>query len=182
MALADSMRIAARLPWLAAQALRDLPAVHLGHGDVEQNEVRIGLLGQRQALAAGRGAHDVEAERRQQIADQLALHLVVVDDQDRLPRPGITAHAVFHRRSDARTRHLRQQKLDAERAALADLAADRDVAAHDLVSRLVIVRPNPVPIVALAPTVRARSKGWKIRSRSLLWMPTPVSSTVNSAT
>ena len=37
-----------------------------------------------------------------------------------------------------------------------------------LVSRLVIVSPSPVPIVASAPTVRARSKGWKIRSRSLL--------------
>ncbi len=51
-----------------------------------------------------------------------------------------------------------------------------------LVSRLVIVSPSPVPTVARAPTVRARSNGWKIRSRSLLWMPTPVSSIVNSAT
>src|ERR1700677_4964303 len=33
------------LPWLAAQPLRDLPAVHFGHRDVEQNQVRIVLFG-----------------------------------------------------------------------------------------------------------------------------------------
>jgi hypothetical protein len=51
-----------------------------------------------------------------------------------------------------------------------------------LVKSLVMVRPRPVPTVALARAVRARSNGRKIRSRSLLWMPTPVSSIVNWAT
>ena len=51
-----------------------------------------------------------------------------------------------------------------------------------LVKSLVIVRPKPVPTVALARAMRARSNGRKIRSRSLLWMPTPVSSIVNWAT
>ena len=37
-----------------------------------------------------------------------------------------------------------------------------------LVKSFVMVRPSPVPAVALARAVRARSNGWKIRSRSLL--------------
>ena len=37
-----------------------------------------------------------------------------------------------------------------------------------LVKSLVMVRPKPVPTVALARAVRARSNGRKIRSRSLL--------------
>src|SRR5712691_5278091 len=52
------------------QAPRDLPAVHLGHGDVEQDQVRLVLLGEDQAFPPGRCAQDIESERGQQLPDQ----------------------------------------------------------------------------------------------------------------
>src|ERR1700722_11462291 len=68
---------------LAAKPLRDLPAVHLRHRDVEQDEVRACLFDDLQALATAAGARHDEAERLEQIVDQLALHRVVIHDQNR---------------------------------------------------------------------------------------------------
>ena len=92
---------------LAAQTLRDFPAVHLRHGDVEQDEVRIDLLDNLQTLAAGCRGHHHKTKRLKQIADQFALDLVVVDHEYRLPRAGIALHVVFHRGRNTRARHLR---------------------------------------------------------------------------
>ena len=131
------------LALMAAQLLRDFPAVHFRHRDVEQDQIRIRLLDNLQAFAAACGTDDDKAERLQQIADELALHLVVVDHEDRLLRAGISAHAVFHGRGDAWPRHLREQKLHAERAALADLAFDGNVAAQDLGQQARDRQPKP---------------------------------------
>src|SRR5579883_129934 len=115
-----------------ADALRHLPAVHVGHRDIEQDQVRPQPRDERQALAPARRGRDVEAERSEQLADEIALHLVVVDDQHGLRRPVIAAHPLLHGRGDARTGDGRQQELDREQRALAGLARDRDVAAHHL--------------------------------------------------
>ena len=79
--LAESIRIGAGMAALA-QRLRQVPAVHAGHGDVEQEEVGLDVGGQRQAPApSGGGEHD-EAERLEDLAHQIALVGIVVDDQD----------------------------------------------------------------------------------------------------
>jgi len=63
---------------LAAKALCDLPAIHLRHRYVEEYEVWIGLLDELQAFMSGSSTLYKEAERRKQIADEFALHFVVV--------------------------------------------------------------------------------------------------------
>src|SRR5712691_3791625 len=127
------------------QAPRDLPAVHLGHGDVEQDQVRLVLLGEDQAFPPGRCDQDIESERGQQLPDQVALNLVVVHHENGLPRPDIAAHAVLHGRGDARARHLGQQQFDAKAAAFADLALHRQVAAHHVGEELRDGQAQPRP-------------------------------------
>src|SRR5277367_1747011 len=71
----------------AAKALRQLPAVHLGHRNVEEYQVRLELLRQRQALAPAASGLDLKSKRRQQLDNQIALNFVVVDDEHGLWRP-----------------------------------------------------------------------------------------------
>ena len=69
-----------------AQRLRHRPAVHAGHGDVEQEQIGPAVLRQRETgRAVGRAEQD-EAERRQHLAQEVAVGRVVVGDQDRLAR------------------------------------------------------------------------------------------------
>jgi hypothetical protein len=97
MALADNMTMAVG----SSQPACDLPAVHLGHGDIEQDEVRLVPVGERQAFHAGRRGQNLESQWCQEVAREPALDLVVVDDQDGLTRPDIAAHAILFRRGDA---------------------------------------------------------------------------------
>src|SRR5260221_7081422 len=108
------------------------PAVHVRHRDVEQDQIRLVLLGEDQALGSRACGHDHKAERLQQFAHQVALVRVVVDHENGLLRAGVAADAVLHRRLGARIGAVRQQKLDPERAAVADLAPDAHFAAPGL--------------------------------------------------
>ncbi len=85
-----------------------------------------------QAFGAGAGGDDIEVEWLQKVADKFAVIFVVVDHHDALPRAEIAADAIFHDRGRARVERFGKQKLDPERAALADGARHADFAAHDL--------------------------------------------------
>ena len=78
--------------WLAAKPLRDFPAVHFRHRDIEQ--IRFGfncstVCRCSRPLAALLTTKPSCASR---VFDQLALHGEVIDHQDRSPRPGVAAH------------------------------------------------------------------------------------------
>src|SRR4051794_25492431 len=90
-----------RLARSLSQPACDLPAADLGHGDIEQDEVRLVTVGERQAFHAGRRGQNLESQWRQEVASEPALDLVVVDDQDSLTRRDIAAHAILLRRGDA---------------------------------------------------------------------------------
>src|SRR6266545_1678298 len=120
----------------AAQAPRGLPAIHLGHRDVEKDQVGLVALRRQEAVVPAGGGLDVKTQRCQQILDERSLDLVIVDHQYALTRADIAAHAILLRRRDAGARHFRQQQLDAEQASPPDLAGDRDVAAHDIDQQL----------------------------------------------
>ena len=81
MALADSMRIAARLPGRRRRrCATSQPSIS---GMAMSSRMRFGLVCSTSARHSrpDAGAHDHEAQRRQQIADQLALHFIVIDHQ-----------------------------------------------------------------------------------------------------
>jgi hypothetical protein len=76
---------------VGAQRLRDRPAVHAGHRDVEQEQVGPAMLGQCEAAGTIRRAEQDEAERRQHLAQEIAVGGIVIGDQDDLAR----AHALI---------------------------------------------------------------------------------------
>ena len=60
----------------------DFEAVQVGHHDVEQHEIALGALADRQRLAAAHGGDDVEILGRQPRLEQLDVGRHVVDDKD----------------------------------------------------------------------------------------------------
>jgi hypothetical protein len=71
-----------RQPGLALEPPADLDAVHLGHHNVEQDEIRMVFAGGRQGgLAVGRG-QDVVALAGQAGAEDVQVRRVVVGDED----------------------------------------------------------------------------------------------------
>ena len=103
-----------------AQRFRHRPAVHAGHRDIEQEQIGPAMLRQRETAGSVGRAEQDEAERRQHLAQKVALGRIVVGDQDRLARAVIAEDRRFDRRDPRRIGDFRQQDLDAEGAAVAD--------------------------------------------------------------
>ena len=68
--------------FIVAQPLEHLDAVHAGHLDVEQHQVRRLALGQREPLLAGRRAEELVAFVLERHPQRVADRRFVVDDQD----------------------------------------------------------------------------------------------------
>ena len=66
---------------VAAQPSRHLPAARSRHGDVDQQQIGLTGRGEGQAFIAVGRLEDDEAQRRQQILHQAAMHRIVVGDQ-----------------------------------------------------------------------------------------------------
>jgi hypothetical protein len=64
------------------QPLEHLDAVHAGHLDVQQHEVRRFTLGQREPLLTGGGAEELVAFVLERHAERVADGGLVIDDQD----------------------------------------------------------------------------------------------------
>src|SRR5437016_10271668 len=113
-----------------AKGFRHRPTVHAGHRDIEEEQVGPAMCRKREtAGSVGRTQQD-EAERCQHFAQKVAVHGIVVGDQDGLARAEIAANWCFDRGVPPRVGDFRQQDLDPEGAADADLARHLDVAAH----------------------------------------------------
>jgi hypothetical protein len=67
---------------VALEVLADLDAVHLGHHDVEQDQVRLPFAGERQAFLAVAGRVDLVAVDRKPGFEDVAVGRVVVDDEN----------------------------------------------------------------------------------------------------
>ena len=67
---------------IAFQPPAHFEAVHVGHHDVEQHEVALGALADRQRFLAAHGGDDVEIFRRQPRFEQLHIGRDVVDDKN----------------------------------------------------------------------------------------------------
>ena len=67
---------------VALEASADLETIHLGHHDVEQNDVAKGLFTDRDRFGAARCRQDVEIFRAEPSFEQLAVGGVVVDDEN----------------------------------------------------------------------------------------------------
>src|ERR1700722_17657351 len=114
-----------------AKRFRDRPAAHACHRDIQQKQTRTAVLGERKTTRTiGCGEQD-KAERRQHLAQQIALDRIVVGDQDGFARPVIAGRYCVDGGDLLRIGHFRQQQLDAERTAAADLAGHLNIAAHD---------------------------------------------------
>src|SRR5579883_837839 len=113
-----------------AQRLRDFPAVHAGHRDIEQEKIGPAMLGKRQAARTIGCAKQDEAKRGQHLPQEIAMYGIVVGDEDGLARTLIAGDGRLHRRSASRIGYLRQQDLDSEIAADTDGRGHLDVAAH----------------------------------------------------
>jgi hypothetical protein len=61
-----------------------LKAIHPGHADVEQHEIRRVVARHRQRFGTGVRGFDVVSLRHEQRFQQLAVHWVIVDDQNAL--------------------------------------------------------------------------------------------------
>jgi hypothetical protein len=74
---------------LVGEVARDLQAVHAGHADVEQDEVRLLVAdhGQRLGAVAGLARNLVAREFREQAAQAFARERLVVDDDHPHPEP-----------------------------------------------------------------------------------------------
>ena len=112
------------------QRLRHRPAIHGGHGNVEQEQIGPAVLRQRETARSVRRAEQDEAERGQHLAQQVAVGRIVIGDQNGLARAVIAVDRRIRGRDAPRIGHLRQQDLDAESAAAADGRGHPDVAAH----------------------------------------------------
>src|SRR5580700_11014365 len=88
------------------------------------------MLREGEAGGSVRRAEQDEAERRQHLAQEIALDGVVVGNQDGFARAVIAENGRVDRRDARRVGHFRQQDLDPEGTAGADRARDLDVAAH----------------------------------------------------
>src|SRR5215216_4880737 len=126
-----------------AQRFRHRPAVHAGHRDIQQEQIRPTVLRQREAAGSVGRAQENEAERRQHLAQEVAMGRIVVGNQNRLARAVIAEDRRLYRRDPCRMGDFRQQDLDAENAAFADLAGYLDVAAHHACQQPADGQPEP---------------------------------------
>ena len=80
-------------PLVRLQLLQNLDAVHVGHQQVEQNEVERLRLDRCEGGRTGLGDDDGVAVLEQPAAEQVAVAVVVVDDEDApgLARPSARA-------------------------------------------------------------------------------------------
>src|SRR5688572_18000255 len=110
-----------------ADATQHLPAVHLGHHHVEEDEIRRLLVEGSETLLRVRGLADRIALHLQVDADELTQPLVVVDDQDR-PLPAVGS-PLRRRRCAARLREESVQVATAIPAVAARRVEGRDAPA-----------------------------------------------------
>ena len=61
-----------------AQRLRHRPAVHAGHRDIQQEQIGPAMLRQRETAGSVGRAQENKAERRQHLAQQVAMGRIVV--------------------------------------------------------------------------------------------------------
>ncbi len=103
--------------------------IQLRHDNVHHDQVRSQALRQFHSFAAVGRLGDFEAERREQIAHHRPVLGDIVYHQHLFAWPRIAGHGLGRERCRCRLHRLRLD-LEAERAALAGLALDRDFAAH----------------------------------------------------
>jgi len=121
---------------------------------------------------------DVEAERLQQLADEITVHVVVVDDKDGLARAVIAPHAMLERRRIGGRATSASMSLTWNLLPLPISLRHCDFAAHGFGQHLGDGQAEPgAGLVADGPVLGALETVGKMRLRSCGWMPMPVSST-----
>ena len=74
--------------WLGSQPSERLDPVDPGKPNVHQDQARMSLLGEADALFPRLGLDDLVALERQYVTDELAVLVVILDDEDQLIRHG----------------------------------------------------------------------------------------------
>src|SRR5204863_529293 len=154
-----------------AKAPGQLVAVHPGHEDVQQHDIRVLADRDGDAVLGARRLERAHAGVLQQVAGELHVLLVVLDDQDEIP----IAHALTLSGAGVRSGKVKVNVLPRPIALSTQIRPP-----CSSTNRFASARPRPVPSRERSEARRACWDSSRTRSWSSGAMPIPVSRTVTT--